>query len=203
MSHIAKRVVSLFAALAVAAGLASCAPSPEQDRAATSDWPAQVTCPDHSSWSAPVDVVNTTAVAMKLQAGEIDCYDWSGVSTPPTVFNNQIVDAKSVRTFTLEARDNVNRYWSMRFATATGQSVNLGGARIRLAQGSGTVIPKGSDPQSTETKLCVKFPLGSDPTTTASPPISQIQAHSRIVLWSDGSTIFLLSCNSDFEWSGF
>lgn len=202
-SKMGRQAIGLITALALGVGLSSCVGSASPNRSASAEWPEQVTCPEHSSWSAPVIVDNNTAVPIKLTAGEIDCYDWSGVSTPPTVFNDQVVGAHSSRTFTLEARDNINRYWSMRFHSDGNNPAALGGARVRLAKTSGRVIPHSANGEEISV-MCMRYPLGSDPSSTASKPVSELDRVSRIMFWSDGTTIFLVHCVSSVEdWSGF
>lgn len=185
---------ALFLSLGFVITLSACSPVDDTDRAAAGDWPARMTCPEKSSWTAPVVFDNTTAVPIKLQAGEIDCYDWSGVSTPPTVFNDKVVGAKSQNTFHLEARDNIDRYWSMRFSVTGEKPSALRDVRVKLASGTGGVYVYG--PQSESVGNCLRVALGPDPAATASPPLpADTDAH-HIMLWSDGGTIYAVKCAS-------
>jgi hypothetical protein len=88
------------------------------------------TCPEHSpSFTYRSKIVNQLPSPIMLNAGQYDCNDWSGVSTPGKAFTGKIIQPGETMSFTLEPRRNVNRACAMEFLGASG-SPSFGTARL-------------------------------------------------------------------------
>ena len=189
--------MALTTAAMVAFTLSACSAASERladAGAAAEEWPSRVVCPEKASWTASVPVINTTSIRLRLDAGSIDCYDWSGVSTPATVFSGEIVDAQSERTYTLEPRDNVQRNWKMRFSDASSGSV-IGTLGVALKVGGYLVVSNPNSRDMNDKKyVCTQYPIGADPSKTPSPPLDR-GIGPEIYLWSDGTTVFAIQCS--------
>lgn len=92
------------------------------NRAASADgFPDSKTCPEKSpSFSVDLKVLNLIPWAIKMNAGDYTCDDWSGVSTPGRELNDQVVGSGETRTFRLEPRKYRTRNWTMQFGTDGG-----------------------------------------------------------------------------------
>lgn len=112
-------------ALALAALTAGCGGSESAEtpaatatarQSAAGEWPARVVCDEHDSFAFTMSIQNLLPVAVTPAAKDIDCADWSGVSTPPTAFNNSTIPAGQTRSYRLEPRTNYDRNWTMQIA---------------------------------------------------------------------------------------
>lgn len=54
------------------------------------------------------------------RAGDIDCYDWSGTATPPSLLNIYKIPAGASRKVTLRRRNGTDNNWRMRFYNSEG-----------------------------------------------------------------------------------
>ena len=91
----------------------------KREAAQDGQWPLTKTCPTQdNAYDLEVFITNWLPQPITLQAGNLDCYDWSGDKTPPTVFNGQQLTSGQTRQFTLRVRGNTDRNWSMRFTAA-------------------------------------------------------------------------------------
>ena len=123
---------------AMAIALAGCGSSAKDASTVTVDRQAAgalgdtKTCPEQSpSFTYRSKIVNQLPSPIMLKAGQYDCNDWSGVSTPGKAFTGKIIQPGETMSFTLEPRRNVNRAWTMEFLGASG-SPSLGTARLSI-----------------------------------------------------------------------
>ena len=135
--------VSGIIALA-AAGLAACG-SDTPTGAATAPREAaglpnaDGVCPERASNAVVVRVQNAVpgAVTFRVPIGDIDCFDWSGVSTPYTAFNRQSVGFGRARQFRLEvARRGKRSRWTMQMHTVGTKGEADGTTRMLVVGGS-------------------------------------------------------------------
>jgi len=96
----------------------------QRQAAQDGQWSPTQTCPmQDNSYDLEVFITNWLPRPMTLTAGNLDCYDWSGDRTPPTVLNGQTLSPGQTRQFTLRVRGNTDRNWSMRVSVpASGDS---------------------------------------------------------------------------------
>lgn len=144
-------------------------------------------------------VANLTSTSLTLLAGDIDCYDWSGVSTPATVLTNQQVNAGVTETYRLEPSTNSERKWTMGLQ-ANGTEL-AGTFRLYIPAGSSALIVENKTEEivlkdkSDKWQTCKGVKVGADPMATAT--VDKVSFSSDTVwLWSDGSDIYALSCQS-------
>lgn len=104
---------------------ASSSISTETRQAAAGEWPTRVVCDEHNSFTFEMSIQNLLPVAVAPAAKDIDCADWSGVSTPPTAFNNSTIPAGQKRSYRLEPRRNYDRNWTMQIAPEGMQATQL------------------------------------------------------------------------------
>lgn len=152
-------------------------------------WPSRVECEPQSSWTMTMKVANLTSTSLTLLAGEIDCSDWSGVSTPATVMTNQQVNPGFTETFRLEPSSFSDRYWTMGLQA---NDTELDGTfRLRIGLGGGGVSLTG-DTEIWEP--CRRVKVGTDPmaTATVNKPSFSLDT---IWLVSDGSDIYAVHCH--------
>jgi hypothetical protein len=90
----------------------------QREAAQDGEWPLTKSCPvQDDSYDLQLFITNWLPRPMTLQAGNLDCYDWSGDKTPPTVLNGQTLTPGQTRQFTLRVRGNTDRNWMMRIST--------------------------------------------------------------------------------------
>ena len=113
---------------------------------ATATWnrrtPDSKTRPEQSpgfEWNG--QITNRLDEPVTLVAGEYTCADWSGVSMPGAVLNDQVIAPRTTLKVRLEPRKYRTRQWTMGFTGPDG--ADLGTARVWIRQ-SGSVI--GEDP---------------------------------------------------------
>jgi hypothetical protein len=70
---------------------ASSSISTETRQAAAGEWPTRVVCDEHNSFAFTMSIQNLLLVAVAPAAKDIDCADWSGISTPPMAFNGSTI----------------------------------------------------------------------------------------------------------------
>lgn len=135
-----RRVLFIALAVVVMAGLsAGCSDGIRDAASQTSERSASaMSCPERSSWTVDIVIVNFLDDNVFLHPFNVDCYDWSGVSEPMNVFGGKMLDPSYERSFRLEPRRNVSRNWNMNFATASGE--DLGTARFSIPTGSSGVM---------------------------------------------------------------
>lgn len=89
--------------------------------ASANGFPDSKTCPEKSpSFSVDLKVLNLIPWAIRMDAGNYTCDDWSGVSTPGRELNDQVVGSGETKTFRLEPRKYRTRNWTMQFGTEGG-----------------------------------------------------------------------------------
>lgn len=94
-------------------------------------WPESLTCPPQDTlFDLPVTVRNLTGVPISTRSGDIDCYDWSGDRTPPTVLNFPQIGPGESMTGVLRARYNTDNNWRMRFYTVGKRAGQAGGGEL-------------------------------------------------------------------------
>ena len=82
------------------------------------EWPLAKNCPvQEDSYDLQLFITNWLPSPMTLHAGHLDCYEWSGDRTPPTVLNGQKIPPGQTRQFSLRVRGNTDPNWMMRFTT--------------------------------------------------------------------------------------
>ncbi len=95
-------------------------------------------CPERRSRAESVRVLNAlpSPVTFRVPIDQIDCSDWSGVSTPYTAFNRQSVGPGQDRTVRLEAanRSSLHR-WTMSMRTVGARGEAEGSTRLYLEGG--------------------------------------------------------------------
>lgn len=139
VSHRRSLVLTGAAAMGpVAIALAGCGASATDastvtvERQAASAMPDTKACPEQSpSFTYRSKIVNQLPSPIMLEAGQYDCNDWSGVSTPGQVFTGKIIQPGETMSFALEPRKNVNRAWTMEFVGVSG-SPSYGTARLSI-----------------------------------------------------------------------
>lgn len=89
-------------------------------------------CPEQSSFKTVFPVANYLNEPVRLRAYDIDCYDWSGSSTPDRVFDNVVLQPGEKRDFRLEVYPEVTyAQWSLEIkSTKKGGSNIIGRDRI-------------------------------------------------------------------------
>jgi len=198
MKPYAKAITALVSVSLVAL-LSGCAEQADRDAAAVFAG-NDSSCPEHASWTMPVDVVNMTGRNITLGAQNFTCDDWSGTSTPGRVFNEQVVKGYQSRTFSLEPRNNRIRNWTMTLSSA-GADLGSFSAVIPMSVAA-KVYVKGEVVRYPDGWVCTKAQLGLDPIRTPSADYmseqflgkSQDDALRKLVLWSDGTHLFAISC---------
>lgn len=177
------------AAAAASAADASTAPTSGDDAVVLGSerWPSRVECDPQSSWTKTMNVANLTSTSLTLLAGDIDCYDWSGVSTPATVLTNQQVNAGFTETYRLEPSTGSDRNWTMGL-NANGTELD-GTFRLRIQPGG--QLSLAGDTERWEP--CRRVKVGADPMATASVNKPSISVDT-IWLVSDGSDIYAAYC---------
>jgi hypothetical protein len=133
------RVAAGAAAMgAVVIALAGCGASATDastaavERQASGAMPDTKTCPEQSpSFTYRSKIVNRLPSPIMLMAGQYDCNDWSGASTPGKVFTGKIIQPGETLSFSLEPRRNVSRAWTMEFVGVSG-SPSYGTARLSI-----------------------------------------------------------------------
>ena len=89
-------------------------------------------CSEQSpSFTFRTGIVNTLPFAIRLDAGEYDCNDWSGMSTPGRAFTGKILQPGETLDFVLEPAKNTTRWWTLAISRADGP---LGTARLKMPQ---------------------------------------------------------------------
>ena len=137
------------AALAVVLSLliSGCSGSSDSEQASTSTQvereaasgfkPNDSTCaPRGPSYTYNAGIKNTLPFAIRLDAGEYDCNDWSGVNTPGTAFTGKVLQPGEVLPFTLEPVKYTTRWWTLAISPASGGS-RFGTARLKIPQTTG------------------------------------------------------------------
>ena len=111
------------------------APSTQVEReAAVSFKPNDSTCaPRGPSYTYKAGIRNNLPFAIRLDAGEYDCNDWSGVNTPGVAFTGKVLQPREVLAFTLEPVKYTTRWWTLAITPAGGGS-SFGSARLKLPQ---------------------------------------------------------------------
>ena len=139
-------VLAAVACSAIAAGCGGDAPgtgaaSAESATAAReaatpgSTMPSTDACPDETgSTTVQVKIVNRLPEGVAFSAGQYDCSDWSGTSTP-RVFNGLEVAAGQTGTATLEKRSRAKGNAPFTLGVAS-SGIPLGQARITIAANS-------------------------------------------------------------------
>ena len=199
-----RRLAPAILGLSVVVTFSGCGSSAEQGREAAAantssssesnsanlaaeDWPSRVVCPEGSSWTFTLQIANATSLPLNMAAGDIDCADWSGVSTPATAISGSVVPVKDNVKYRLEPRDNADRWWSM--AVFSGDT-EIGQFRV--------TIPRGASHVALNTKrdanYCQRVYIGEDPTRTPSTD-EKVQIDDRtLMLLSDGKEIYVKAC---------
>lgn len=124
--------------------LAGCGGSPDTDglspttqatrEAAAAFTPDKSTCaPRGPSYTYKAGLRNNLPFAIRLDAGEYDCNDWSGVNTPGVAFTGKILQPGEALSFTLEPVKYTTRWWTLSISPAGG-GTSFGTARLKLPQ---------------------------------------------------------------------
>jgi hypothetical protein len=154
-------------------------------------WPRRVECPERRSWTMKAKVNNSTSLSLTLGAGPVDCNDWSGVSTPPTVMTGRTLSEGDTSAFNLEPSDNTDRNWTIGVMAG---SKEIGRFRARIPLGAKQVrlgdAPYGAN--GCTTQRIGADPSGIDP--IASPAKIDEQTFR---LSSDGLSVFVTVCGPD------
>lgn len=76
---------------------------------------SDASCREKNSFTWEMQFRNLTPDPIRLEASTIDCYDWSGRSTPINVFSGESLKVGVLQTFRLEPRTNTDRSWTLSF----------------------------------------------------------------------------------------
>jgi len=139
-----------------------------------------------------VHVVNMTQVPITLGAKEWTCSDWSENGNPGAEFTDQVVSAGGVRSFKLEPRQNVNRYWTMTFESP---GLELSGARIAIGD-AGSDMYIGETYVEEDDFLIYKKKIGLDPAQKPSGdfiPVAKNYKQDGLLIWSDGTSLYAIT----------
>jgi len=111
------------------------APSTQVVReAAVAFKPDKGTCTERGpSYTYRNGIVNTLPFAIRLDAGEYDCNDWSGQSTPGHAFTGKILQPGETLDFVLEPVKYTTRWWTLAISPANG-GAPFGTARLTMPQ---------------------------------------------------------------------
>jgi hypothetical protein len=141
------RLISGFVAISSTALLLSgCTSSSDSEQASPSTQvereaavgfkPNDSTCaPRGPSYTYKAGIRNNLPFAIRLDAGEYDCNDWSGVNTPGVAFTGKVLQPGEVLPFTLEPVKYTTRWWTLAVSPASGGSP-FGTARLTMPQTS-------------------------------------------------------------------
>ena len=111
-------------------------PTQVEREAAFSFKPNDSTCaPRGPSYTYKAGIRNNLPFAIRLDAGEYDCNDWSGVNTPGVAFTGKVLQPGESLSFTLEPVKYTTRWWSLAISPAAGGSP-FGIARLTMPQTS-------------------------------------------------------------------
>lgn len=98
--------------------------------------PDKSTCTERGpSFTYRNGIVNTLPFAIRLDAGEYDCNDWSGQSTPGHAFTGKILQPGETMDFVLEVVKYTTRWWTLAISPADG-GAPFGTARLKMPQTS-------------------------------------------------------------------
>lgn len=132
-------------AIAVAAlGLAGCGSDAASStatatRQAAGTPDADGACPERTgSLTQPIRIVNTlpARVTFRVPRDQVDCYDWSGVSTPYTAFNGQALALGQELSRQLElktGRGRASSLWTMGIRAVGREGTAVGTRRMFIA----------------------------------------------------------------------
>lgn len=96
--------------------------------------PNDSTCaPRSPSYTYKASIKNTLPFAIRLDAGEYDCNDWSGVNTPGVAFTGKVLQPGEVLPFTLEPVKYTTRWWTLAISPSDG-GARFGTARLTMPQ---------------------------------------------------------------------
>lgn len=160
-------------------------------------WPMEVVCPGNRySFTSEGNFTNLTTIPLMLLAGDIDCADWSGRATPATKLTSKTVQPGEAFNYTVEARNNYNRKWTMGVMTEDyAEFPNT--FRMEIKVGSMGWPRLESDKFLLD---CQSVTLGPDPSGTRSsrlpdPPGGDTYTNQHW-FWSDGEFIYILKCHN-------
>ena len=204
MAHRSTTTV-IVAALTCALALCACSANSNdstgnataRQAASANLWSNTDPCDEQSSWTFDMKVTNLTSIPLDLLAGEVDCFDWSGTSIPRRVLNGQGVPAGSTNEYQLEPSLSSDRNWTMGLRA---QGSEFGRFRISIPQGT-SKLQITSQSQVAFDNNCATTPVGRDPSGSASsvdPSITSTDVRvgrQTLWLWSDGTTIFAVTCS--------
>lgn len=98
--------------------------------------PNDSTCaPQNPSYTYRNSIVNNLPFAIRLDAGEYNCNDWSGVNTPGMAFTGKVLQPGEVLPFTLEPVKYTTRWWTLAISPSNG-GAPFGTARLTMPQTS-------------------------------------------------------------------
>lgn len=110
--------------------------SPQVTREAAATFkPDSRTCDSQTSYTYRAAIVNRMPFAIRLDAGEYDCNDWSGVSTPGHAFTGKVLRPGETLEFVLEPAKYTTRLWTLAISPADG-GAPFGTARLKMPQTS-------------------------------------------------------------------
>lgn len=72
-------------------------------------------CPYKASFDWTMQIRNLLPDPVRLEASSVDCYDWSGWSTPVNVFKMESVRAGQLKEFMLVPADGPSKNWTLSF----------------------------------------------------------------------------------------
>lgn len=124
--------------------LGGCGGSPETDAAAPTTpvtreaaaafKPDKSTCTERGpSYTFTSSIINRLPVAIRLDAGEYECNDWSGTRTPGHAFTGKILQPGEKLTIVLEAVKYTTRWWTLMISPIDGGPA-FGTARLSMPQ---------------------------------------------------------------------
>lgn len=161
----------------------------ERQAAADGEWPLAKTCPvQDDSYDLQLFITNWLPRPMTLQAGNLDCYDWSGDKTPPTVLNGQTITPGQTRQFTLRVRGNTDRNWMMKVSTpASGESPAFESQVFRVQNPTNT---ENTYIATTGTFRCGSVKVGATTDFYPQPEPGKGKGFAYpLQFWSDGSQV--------------
>ena len=161
----------------------------QRQAAADGEWPLAKTCPvQDDSYDLQLFITNWLPRPMTLTAGNLDCYDWSGDKTPPTVLNGQTITPGQTRQFTLRVRGNTDRNWMMKVSTpASSESPAFESQVFRVQNPTNT---ENTYIATTGTFRCGSVTVGATTSFYPQPEPGKGKGFAHpLQFWSDGSQV--------------